>query len=473
MSSVDRARPGYSSFALLLAGPVAAFVAVACNGSSRDRSGFVDPAAGRDQPVEAGTPFTPGRVPCEGLDCKIAECGGSKKTTLRGTVYDPAGSSPLYNVIAYIPGGARPDVLPPIEDSTKSAAGISCETCASVVVKPLRSALTNARGEFVLEDVPVDANVPLVIQVGKWRRLFHVDVSKSCQENTIVDRTLTLPKNGKEGDMPQIAVTSGGMDALECLLRGIGIDDQEFALGHSDSGHVHVFQGKGGLMGGPVEGLWSSSSELRRFDMVMMSCEGSEHLENKGGVSSGARGSIAEYLNAGGKVFASHFHYVWFKNSPSEALRKIATWEDSLVSPPPGPNTYDVNQSFPKGAKLAEWLTYNGGSQALGKIALENETRSVRSVSFPAVSWIQGPADRHPIYFTFNTPVQAKPEEQCGRAVFTDLHVVDRQSSRPETISLCPFGAGGLDAQQKALEFLFFDLSACVQDDREPPRPPK
>jgi hypothetical protein len=467
--------PGYASFALLFAGPVAALIATACNGSSssKDRSGFTEPSR-NDEPARAGTPFTPSRVPCEGLDCKIIACGGDKKTTLKGKVYDPAGSSPLYNVIAYIPGGTRPDVLPPIEDSTKSAAGISCETCASVVVKPLRSALTNARGEFVLEDVPVDTDVPLVIQVGKWRRLFHIDVTKSCGENTITDRTLTLPKNGKEGDMPQIAVTSGGMDALECLLRGIGIDDQEFALGHSDSGHVHVFQGKGGLMGGPVDALWNSSSELRRFDMIMMSCEGSEHLENKGGVSSGARGSMAEYLNAGGKVFASHFHYVWFKNSPYEDLQKVATWEENLVTPPAGTNTYDVNQSFPKGAKLAEWLTYNGGSQTLGKIALENETRSVRSVKSPtAVSWIQSAADGHPLYFTFNTPIQAKPEEQCGRAVFTDLHVVDRASAKPQNISLCPFGAGGLDAQQKALEFLFFDLSACVQDDRETPHPPK
>jgi len=32
--------------------------------------------------------------------------------------------------------------------------------------------------------------------------------------------------------------------------------------------------------------------------------------------------------------------------------------------------------------------------------------------------------------------------------------------------------AANLTSQQKALEFLFFDLSACVTDDTKPPPPP-
>jgi hypothetical protein len=462
-------------------GPVAlltAALAIACSSASR-RSGF-DQA---DQPVDAGgfeasQGFTPGVVPCEGLACKVVDCGDESKTTLRGKVYDPAGANPLYNVMVYIPGGDNPEELPPIKDSTKEADGIACETCSSIVVNPLRSALTDGKGEFVLEDVPVDKDVPIVIQVGKWRRLVHVDVTKKCEENKVPDRELRLPKNGKEGDMPQIAVTTGGADALECLLRGIGIDESEFVNGHGGEGHVHLFKGEGGRMGADARGFWNDGGQLRKYDLLLLSCEGQELLDNKGGTTPGARASLYEYLNAGGKVFATHFHYVWFQNSPEAEFKNIATFKgfgSGLTS-----GDFDVNMTlpdgspFPKGEKMAEWLVATGASSTLGKVPLEAVKNSVQTLNEPGLSWIQkhGAANASPTnYFTFNTPISAPPENQCGRAVYTDLHITDQAG--PTSIKQCEVGPGGLNSQQKALEFLFFDLSACVTDDREPPQPPK
>jgi hypothetical protein len=458
---------------VLFLAPVTLFatIVVACSAAER-RSGFSD--TGSDGGFEGSQGFIQGQTPCAGLECKVVDCKDGTPTTIRGKVYDPAGSNALYNVMVYIPGGTDPEVLPPMKDSTVEPDGIACETCASVVLNPLRSALTDGKGEFVLENVPVEKDVPIVIQVGKWRRLLHVDVTKQCEENKVPDRTLKLPKNGEEGNMPQIAVTSGEYDALECLLRGIGIDDSEFVSGDSDSGHVHVFKGAGGGMGTSAQDFWNDAAQLRKYDMVLLSCEAAEHLENKGGDDPSARASMYEYLNAGGKVFATHYHDAWFKNSPAEEFRQLAQWQDSFAVT----DHYEVNQSFPKGEKLAEWLKAVGASSTLGRIQLQHEAIRATAVYEPAVAWISAPSGQ-PVYFTVNTPIlnpdgtPTAPENQCGRAVVTGLHVVDPSSAAPSSISGCAIGSGGLNAQQKAIEFLFFDLSACVSDDKSPPQPPK
>ena len=455
--------------------PVAlvAAIVVACGGKERS-SGFTDAPNGNDAGFEGSTGFTPGPTPPAGLEGKVVNCGDDPPTTLRGKVYDPAGSNPLYNVMVYIPGGTEPEVLPPMKDSTVEPDGIVCETCASVIVNPLRSALTDGKGEFVLENVPVDKDVPILIQVGKWRRLLHVDITKNCEENKVPDKTLKLPKNSDEGNMPQIAVTSGSYDALECLLRGIGIDDKEFVEGHDPGGHVHVFKGSGGGMGTPAQDFWNDAAQLRKYDMVLLSCEASEHKENKGGDEPGARASMYEYLNAGGKVFATHYHDVWFKDSPVDEFRQLAQWTSSASSAA----SYDINQSFPKGERLAEWLHEIGASSTLGKINLEDEAIRATAVNEPALAWISAP-NGNPVYMTVNTPISnpdgtpTDPEAQCGRAVITGLHVVDPSNAAPKSIGSCAIGSGGLNAQQKAVEFLFFDLSACVTSDQVEPQPPK
>lgn len=447
-------------------------IAFACGGSGA-RSGF-DPNTAKDGGSEAA-PGLSGSATCTGLECTIDKCTGKDKTTLKGKVYDPAGANPLYNVMVYIPKADDPDniELPPMKDSTQEPDGIACETCASVVVNPLRIALTDENGEFVLEDVPTGPSIPLVVQVGKWRRLLRVDVSKSCEENKAKDKSIRLPKNSAEGNLPQIAVTTGALDALECLLRGIGIDEKEFVMGNDDSGHVHVFMGSGGGMGTPAADFWNDGAQLRKYDLVLLSCEGATYEENKGGYAADARGSMYDYLNAGGKVFATHFHYVWFKGSPSDEFKNIAQWGSGGVS-----LSYDVNQSFPKGEKFAKWLKAIGASSTLGKIDLEDETSSVVSANDPALSWITGPGTV-PKYFSFNTPLSnpdgtpTAVENQCGRAVFSDLHMVKYQQAHPNSIQECAIGPGGLSDQQKALEFLFFDLSACVTDDKATPSPPR
>jgi hypothetical protein len=447
-----------------------ALAAVAC-GSAKSRDTFDDNGTAPDGGVTP--PLTNGAVPCSGLECKRVACDDpSVTTTLTGKVYDPAATNPLYNVMVYIPGGPNGDAdLPPITE------GVSCETCGSVALSPMVSALTNEKGEFTLENVPVDKDVPVVLQVGKWRRKVTIDITKKCEENKVPDRDFRLPKNGSEGDMPQIAVTSGGCDALECLLRGIGIDESEFVPGAGGTGHVHVFAGSGGkgVSGSPPAGgttsdpfggqLWNDSAKMAAYDMVMLSCECSEYNENKGGTNPGARQAMWDYANMGGRIFATHFHYTWFKNSPQQDWKNLANWGGGSYG---GDDTYDVDQTFPKGQALAQWLMNVNASSSMGKIQLTDVTDSLSSVKAPAQSWIAHGTNKDTRYFSFNAPTDAPEDQQCGRAVYSDLHLMGISAGGQTFPQGCP-APGGLSAQQKALEFMFFDLSSCVQSDSKPP----
>ena len=73
----------------------------------------------------------------------------------------------------------------------------------------------------IRRNVPVDERVPIVVQIGKWRRLHHVHVTRKCEENKVQD-VLRLPTKSDEGDMPQIAVASGGLDALAITGNTVG-----------------------------------------------------------------------------------------------------------------------------------------------------------------------------------------------------------------------------------------------------------
>jgi hypothetical protein len=55
----------------------------------------------------------------------------------------------------------------------------------------------------------------------------------------------------------------------------------------------------------------------------------------------------------------------------------------------------------------------------------------------------------------------------CGKAVFTDVHTSGAPSA--DVPGSCPTT---MNANQKALEFLFFDLAGCVGPDNAPLRTP-
>jgi hypothetical protein len=412
---------------------------------------------------------------CKGLQCQQHACPTGATTSISGRVYDPAGKNPLYNVAVFVPNEAVEPFRP----------GASCDKCDSMYTgKAVVSALTDASGTFKLEKAPDGANIPLVIQIGKWRRQLTIPNVTLCQDNALPDKTLTLPKNGKEGDLPNIAIATGGADTLECLLRRIGLDASEYVGGAAGTGHVHIFQGGSGAGGRAARGapntypaapsassaLWSSKEELMKYDVVLLSCEGKE-TENMN------QQALHDYASLGGRVFASHFHYAWFNTGPY-AMEDLATWTPE--SQDLGDISGTIVTTFPKGMALKSWLT-NTNALVNGELPIREARHNadVSPMQDASQPWIlASSSSRAPgatQYFSFNTPTeQAKmPDGKvCGRVVFSDLHVgaASNDSNSMSVPESCR--NQDLSPQEKALEFMLFDLSACVIPDDVPPAPP-
>jgi hypothetical protein len=437
--------------------------------------GGAPPGGGAGVPNVCPTMTTGG---CTGIACNVPKCTGTATTSISGTVRDPAGKLPLYNVVVYVPNAT----LDPVPE------GVSCDKCSVALSgKPIATALTDVNGKFVLSGVPAGSNIPLVIQVGKWRRQITVPTVTACVDNPITNADQTrLPRTQSEGHIPKIAVTTGAADALECMLRRIGIADSEFTT-DGGNGRVHLYAGGGGTnsfsAGGnfaPATALWSNPTKLATYDVTVLSCEGStsKFVDQKPQASID---NVANYVNGGGRVFVSHLHFYWLQKRPGDLA--MATGPFSTMDPL-NDVTLTINQTFPKGMALARWLNTAAvnASPTLGQLAVSGSEHSVNTVNPPSTEWMYYSSPRSSQYLSFNTPVGTPEEMQCGKVVFTDIHI-------QKSISVGGVTTGGDDSdpgkpfpsgcktnemspQAKALEFLFFDLSACVLPDTAMPTPP-
>ena len=138
-----------------------------------------------------------------------------------------------------------------------------------------------------------------------------------------------------------------------------------------------------------------------------------------------------------------------------------------------------ANAPFPKGVIFDQWL---GKVNALGvegapagQLPIFDENGDVGAVN-KAQAWLVD--QTYTDYLSFDTPVNAPTPadggapQYCGRAVFADIHVQsDPNGASSADMNPPPVAcaAGALSPQERALEFMLFDLSSCVIADRVAP----
>ncbi len=447
-----------------------------------------------------GDPAKPGQCGCTGVCSGVVACSGTTTTDLAGTVYDPAGQNPLYNVLVYVPNDPSDSGLLPFP------AGISCDLCgAEAAGSPLVTTFTAADGTFTLKGVPVGESVPVVIQLGRWRRQFTIPIPNACTTNTVSGTQLSMPQNHMQGDLPRIAILTGGYDPVECALVDFGVDQSEFT-NPGGGGYINFYsstvetpgsgppfsgatisdnqpqQDQGALFATTGAGDGGTQPMINNYDMVILECQGGPTTQLQA-----QEAQLATYLAAGGRVFGSDFIYDWFADNP--ALQGAADWDGNNCG-----YAYQVTGTIdptnPTGTAFQDWLQVVGISAAgSDTVELAPAYPNVASVISPTQQWLYSGVSEYtpgldctenpdvpapvPIQFTFNTPLGAPPAQQCGRVTFNDWHAFVSPPGTPGYPNFlsngttfpaaCMNPGGGSSPQEKILEFMLFDLSACVQ----------
>jgi hypothetical protein len=443
-------------------------------------------AGGGPSDVASGIPFMPDPTQCTTDNQCVVQCAiDMQRTTLRGVVYDPAGIHPMSGVSVYIPSTTQLDPLPK---------GASCAGCNYDQYKnPISSAVTDVSGSFTIIDPPIGPSIPLVVQAGKWRAMFTASV-QPCVDNRVATR-LHLPRSASDGPgawVPDIAVSTGGLDSLECFLTRIGVDPKEYTNGASTSGHIHIFQGGVGGSGVPgpqmaggspssAQALWNSAASLQSYDAVLLSCEGAE-------TEAPNPAALETYLKNGGRVFASHFHYAWFTAAGSP-FQTYDLGQFQAGSEQPSDIDAVVDTSFAQGQTFHDWLAQPQVAALIDdKLPIRQSRQNVRLYNNPPVtSWLNADSMAEPTttpglteYLSFDITMG---ELFCGRVLYSDFHVGGASADYGDALNrlgstrngVVPDGCdlrSNMSPQETVLEYMLFNLPSCTARLRLPPPGP-
>ena len=387
--------------------------------------------------------FASGQPACTGLCTQQVACTGGGTTSISGTVYAPNGTDPLPNVLVFVPNGTVAAMEPGVQCPVPGAAPSG---------SPLVGAMTGADGTFKLTNVPVGTSIPLIIQAGRWRRQLVVSTTTACTDTAFNAR---MPRNKSEGDIPLIAVSTGSVDSVECVLRKVGLDDAEFTNPLS-TGRIHLYTGTQSA-GARIDvntpsqtTLMNDAAQLSKYDVLMLPCQGTA----SGQTTTANLASLLQYANNGGRIYASHFSYAWFINNGG--FSTVANWVGSSQNLSDGTATIDT--SFASGRTLSDWMQVVGATTTPGQVSIQTVKNVINGINAPTQPYLTLNGQGNSVQqFTFNAPVGGA--NQCGRVLFNQYHVENPTTTPTGKSFPTECSTAGMTNQEKLLEYSLFDLT--------------
>jgi len=439
------------------------------------------------------------------------------------------------NAIVYILQTTKVEDLPPFTDGIPSG-GTSCDRCEDQNFGPvLNGTVTDATGQFQLDEfIPVGTEFLLVVKAGRFRRAskFTLPASAACQTTalptTLPDNPTRLPRAMTDGtavNIPRIAVTTGKIDAIECVLSKMGLANAEFSNPATpvSSGPARVNLYRGGLKATPSGAsinamtphdstLYGAPAQLESYDILVSDCEGGGDADDMGTERAAYGANVRHFVNRGGRMFASHLSYSWLDSNGTQAyalgaevdtgLAPAATWvgqtndplqtlETGAISSAPRPNTSSRIKNF------SDWMV---NEKITSAPAFSFDLKDPRSLSSGLGKDTEEfvyltTGNKRTQQFSFNTPYGAPKEAVCGRVAYSGFHVAAGSTDtgsggagggggtgggggaggRGAVVFPPPGGdipfqnvtfpnhcGGDLTNQEKILLYMLFDLGACI-----------
>jgi hypothetical protein len=399
------------------------------------------------------------------------DAGPPCKTTVSGTVFDPAGALPLPNVTVFQPKGAL----------EKFVDGVACDSCSSLSTPSFATTPSSVDGTFKL---PIDiaagtSNVHVAFQSGRWRREISLSSVTSCKDNPIPTGTARLPKDRTEGDIPKTAIAMGSVESLECLLVKMGVSSSEIQPYQTptDLARFQTFtNGTGTMITTPlslpmVPTLFDTA--LDEYTSILFPCDGGTGT----GVSGTELASLVTWSNGGGRAFIDHLPGGTLIHGQAVATlwpaTATGTWTSSVVpSAVPAQGKLLTGSPGPSGLEAWMALAAVGGTSTYGApyFSVSVPRADVTSVdAVTATEWARGetmnawstdPAGSYTLTYSFDTQIGAK--KACGRVVYNDMHAAATRGASGGAFPAACDTTTPLGEDEKALEYMILESTACI-----------